>query len=83
MMLLVLLWLWSNEDLLNLVFHEFLVIGLSIQPLLHELETSIPSCVVDISQSILLPATHTISCNFEWLCLDTEIRTPNNWHVYH
>ena len=32
MILLVLLWLWSNEDLLNLDFHEVLVIDLSIQP---------------------------------------------------
>ena len=31
MMLLVLLWLWSNEDLLNLGFHEVLVIDLSTQ----------------------------------------------------
>ena len=36
MILLVLLWLWSNEDLLSLGFHEFLVIGLLIQPLLLE-----------------------------------------------
>ena len=55
------------------------MIELLIQPLLLklELEASIPSCVVDISQSILLPATHTISCTFESLCLDTEIRTPS------
>ena len=32
MMLLVLLWLWSNEDLLSLGCHEVLVIDLSIQP---------------------------------------------------
>ena len=36
MILLVLLWLWSNEDLLSLGFHEVLVIDLSIQPLLLE-----------------------------------------------
>ena len=88
-MLLVLLWLWSNEDLLNLGFREFLMIELLIQPLplKFELEVSIPSCFVDISQSIFLPATHTISpmywscapifCTFESLCLDTETRTPS------
>ena len=59
-MILVLLWLWSNEDLLNLGFREFLMIEL-------ELEASISSCVVDISQSILLPATHTISPMY-WSC---------------
>ena len=65
------------------------MIELLIQPLplKLELEASIPSCVVDISQSILLPATHTISpmywscapifCTFESLCLDIEIRTPS------
>ena len=60
MILLVLLWLWSNEDLLNLGFHELLMIGLLIQPILLELEASIPSCVVDTSRSISFPATHTI-----------------------
>ena len=43
MTLLVLLWLWSNEDLLNLGFHEFLMIELLIQPIPLELEASIPS----------------------------------------
>ena len=75
MILLVLLWFWSNEDLLSLGFHEFLVIGLLIQPLL-ELEVSVPLCVIDASRSISLPATHTIfslCCTFESLCLDTEL----------
>ena len=60
MILLVLLWLWSNEDLLNLGFHELLMIGLLIQPILLELEASIPSCVVVTSGSISLPTAHAI-----------------------
>ena len=79
MILLVLLWLWSNEDLLNLGLHELLMIGLLIQPIPLELEASIPSCVVDTSRSISFPATHTIlpMYTFESLCLDTEIHTPS------
>ena len=80
MILWVLLWLWSNEDLLSLGFLESLVIGLLIQPLLLELEVSIPLCVIEASRSISLPATHTIlpmCCTFESLCLDTERRTPS------
>ena len=79
MKLLVLLWLWSNEDLLNLGFHEVLMIGLLIQPILLELEAGIPSFVVGTSRSISFPATHTIlpMYTFESLCLDTEIHTPS------
>ena len=79
MILLVLLWLRSNEDLLNIGFHELLMIDLLIQPILLELEASIPSCVIDTSRSISFPATHTILSmyTFESLCLDTEIHTPS------
>ena len=79
MILVVLLWLWSNEDLLNLGFHELLVIDLLIQPIPLELEASIPSCVVDTSRSISFPTTHAIlpMYTFESLCLDTEMHTPS------
>ena len=79
MILLVLLWLWSNEDLLNLGFHELLMIELLIQPILLQLEASIPSCVVVSSRSISFPARHTIlpMYTFESLCLDTEVRAPS------
>ena len=88
-MLLVSLWLWSNEDLLSLGFHENLMFGLSIQPSFLKLEASIPLCVVDASWSISHPAAHTILplywacapfkvfCTFESLCLDLEIRAPS------
>ena len=62
MILLVLLWLWSNEDLLNLGFHELLMIGLLIQPILLEHEASIPSCVVDTSSVNLISSyTHDLA----------------------
>ena len=79
MMLLVLLWLWSTEDLLNLGFHEHLMIELLIQPIPLELEASIPSCVIDTSRSISFPATHTVlpMYTFESLCMDIEIHTPS------
>ena len=67
MILLVLLWLWSNEDLLNLGFHEVLVVDLSIQPPLLEFESSISLCVIDTSRSISLPATHIILPMY-WTC---------------
>ena len=60
MILLVLLWLWSNEDLLNLGFHELLMVELLIQPIPLELKASIPSCVVCTSRSISFPPIHTI-----------------------
>ena len=61
MILLILLWLWSNEDLLNLGFHELLMIGLLIQPIPLELEASIPSCGIDTSRSSHFQL-HTRSC---------------------
>ena len=95
MILLILLWHWSNEDLLNLSFHELLIVGLLIQLILLKLEASIPSCVVDTSWSVSFQL-HTRSCQCTGLLHPSRFSAPlnrcvwtlsthtiNNKHIHH
>ena len=81
MILLILLWHWSNEDLLNLSFHELLMIGLLIQTILLKLEASIPSCVVDTSWSISFQL-HTRSCQCTGRVHPSRFSAPLNRCVW-